>query len=64
MRKQKWQDITNAIEKRGVTPNMGAGGFGPTTDGKVVFSDYTSRRAQGNFIKAVSVRTIVSQNKC
>jgi cholinesterase len=54
MRKQKWQDITNAIEKRGVTPNMGSGGFGPTTDGKVVFLDYTKRRAEGNFVKAVS----------
>ncbi|KAF2429759.1 putative carboxylesterase [Tothia fuscella] len=52
MRKQKWQDITNAIEKRGVTPNMGAGGFGPTTDEKIVFSDYSRRRAEGNFIKA------------
>jgi cholinesterase len=54
MRKQKWEAITNAIEKRGVTPNMGAGGFGPTYDGKVVFSDYTKRRAEGNFIKLVS----------
>jgi cholinesterase len=53
MRKQKWQDITNAIPKREVTPNLGTGGFGPTADGKVVFKDYPARRAAGNFIKAV-----------
>jgi cholinesterase len=54
MRKQKWEAITNAIEKRGVTPNMGAGGFGPTYDDKVVFSNYTKLRAEGKFAKLVS----------
>jgi len=52
MRNQKWEAITNVTEKRGVTPNMGAGGFGPTNDEKVVFSDYTKRRAEGKFVKA------------
>jgi cholinesterase len=54
MRKQKWEAITNAIEKRGVTPNMGPGGFGPTNDEKIVFSNYTKLRAEGKFVKAVS----------
>jgi carboxylesterase type B len=49
-----WQDVLGAMEKRGVTPNLGVGGFGPTADGKVVFGDYAKRRAEGNFIKVVS----------
>lgn len=53
VRTKPWQSVLGAIEKRGVTPNMGDGGFGPTVDGKVVFGDYPKRRAEGNFIKVV-----------
>jgi len=53
MRKQTWQDVLDSIERRGVTPNLAAGGFGPTLDGKVVFPDYAKRRAEGNFAKLV-----------
>jgi cholinesterase len=52
MQSKPWRSIMDSIEKRGVTPNMGAGGFGPTVDNKLVFSDYAARKASGNFIKA------------
>jgi carboxylesterase type B len=55
MRSKKWQEIYNAIPKRGVLANLGAGNFGPTNDGKVVFPDYAKRRAEGNFAKEVSI---------
>jgi hypothetical protein len=48
------EPVTLGMKKRGVTPNLGVGGFGPTADGKVVFGDYAKRRAEGNFIKVVS----------
>lgn len=51
MQSKPWRDITNNIEKRGVTPNLGSGGFGPLSDNKVVFSDYTRRREAGGFAK-------------
>jgi cholinesterase len=51
MQSKSWQDIANSIEKRGVTPNLGEGGFGPVTDNKVVFSDYARRRDTGEFAK-------------
>jgi len=51
MRKQTWQDVLDSIERRGVTPNLAAGGFGPTYDNKLVFPDYAKRRAEGNFAK-------------
>lgn len=51
MRKQKWEDIIDSIERRGVTPNLGAGGFGPTGDKVSVFLDYAKRREEGNFAR-------------
>jgi len=52
MRKQTWQDVLDSIERRGVTPNLAAGGFGPVLDdNKVVFPDYAKRRSEGNFAK-------------
>jgi carboxylesterase type B len=56
MRGKKWEDLYNAMEKRGVTPP--ANGFMPTVDNKVVFGDLAKRRREGNFIKAVSTRQI------
>src|ERR1700760_4310120 len=53
MRNQTWQDVLDSIERRGVTPNLSAGGFGPTKDDKIVFPDYAKRRAEGNFAKLV-----------
>jgi cholinesterase len=55
MRTKSWQDIANAIPKRGVTANLGPGNFGPTADGKVVFPDYAKRRKEGNFARLVSL---------
>ena|ERR1700761_2500115 len=49
MRKQKFQDILDAMKKSGLS---GMGTFGPTADDKVVFRDYSKRLADGNFIKA------------
>ncbi len=50
MRSKDWQTILNAIPNssgiEGVT-----GGFGPTIDEIVVFSNYTERAAAGNFTK-------------
>ncbi|PKS08110.1 hypothetical protein jhhlp_005385 [Lomentospora prolificans] len=51
MREKPWQDIMEALEKRGVTPNLGQGGFGPTVDEKVVFANVTDRRRNGEFIQ-------------
>ncbi|CAI4214368.1 unnamed protein product [Parascedosporium putredinis] len=51
MREKPWQDIMAALEKRGVTPNLGQGGFGPTVDEKVVFANVTGRRREGMFIR-------------
>jgi cholinesterase len=56
MRGKKWEDVYDAIEKRGVTPPVN--GFSPTADNKVVFGDIAKRRREGNFIKAVSTRRI------
>jgi hypothetical protein len=53
MRKQTWQDVLDNIERRGVTPNLAAGGFGPQLDGKTVFPDFAKRRSDGNFAKLV-----------
>ena len=55
VRAKPWQAVLGAMEKRGVTPNLGVGGFGPTVDGKVVFGDYAKRRAAGSFAKVVSL---------
>src|ERR1700744_911543 len=30
VRKKTWQQVLDGLERRGVTPNLGAGGFGPT----------------------------------
>ncbi|KAF2672425.1 alpha/beta-hydrolase [Microthyrium microscopicum] len=54
MRTKKWEDILDSIERRGVTPNLGAGGFGPSYDGISVMPDYNKRRAEGNFAHLVS----------
>jgi cholinesterase len=51
MQSKTWQEIASTVEKRGVTPNLGEGGFGPIPDNKVVFSDYTRRREAGEFAK-------------
>jgi carboxylesterase type B len=52
MQSKPWASIMANIEKRGVTPNMGAGGFGPEADEKLVFSNYTDRKVKGKFIHA------------
>lgn len=54
VRSKPWQEVTDAVPRRGVTANIGAGGFGPTIDNKSVFPDYTRRRAAGEFAKIVS----------
>jgi cholinesterase len=60
MRKQTWQDVLDSVERRGVTPNLAAGGFGPTFDNKTVFPDYAKRRAEGHFAKLVTLRAPIS----
>jgi cholinesterase len=55
MRSKPWQAITDSVPRRGVTANIGAGNFGPTTDNVTVFSDYAKRRATGAFAKIVSL---------
>jgi cholinesterase len=55
MRTKTSQEITDAVPRRGVTANIGAGGFGPANDNKTVFPDYNKRRAEGNFAKIVSL---------
>ena len=57
MQSKPWRAISDALTKRGVTPNTGAGGFGPTVDGKVVFADVTKRRQTGRFIQKVPTRS-------
>jgi carboxylesterase type B len=54
VRSKSWQEVTDTVPRRGVTANIGAGGFGPTIDNKSVFPDYNKRRAEGNFAKIVS----------
>jgi len=55
MRTKTWQEITDSVPRRGVTANIGSGGFGPTLDNKTVFPDYSRRRAEGLFAKVVSL---------
>jgi len=50
MRSRSWQDIENAIPV-GTGISSVTGGFGPTIDNTVVFSDYPTRCLVGNFIK-------------
>lgn len=52
MREKPWEDVLGAIETRGVTPDLD-GGFGPTVDDKIVFSDVTKRKKSGSFIQKV-----------
>jgi len=51
VRTKTWQQVTDTVPRRGVTANIGAGGFGPTIDNRTVFPDYANRRAQGKFAK-------------
>src|ERR1700712_3563659 len=55
VRSKPWQAVTDSVPRRGVTANIGAGGFGPTLDNKTVFPDYIKRRAEGAFAKVVSI---------
>jgi cholinesterase len=50
MRSQNWQTIQEAIPT-GTGISSVTGGFGPTIDNIVVFSDYIERSAAGKFIK-------------
>jgi hypothetical protein len=54
MRAKPWASILNVMDKRKVMPDAKSGAFTPVADGKVVFTDVAKRRAEGNFIKAVS----------
>jgi cholinesterase len=54
VRSKPWQAVTDTVPRRGVTANIGAGNFGPTTDNKTVFPDYANRRAKATFAKIVS----------
>lgn len=55
MQSKSWQEVIDSVPRRGVTANIGEGGYGPTLDNKTVFSDYRKRRAEGNFAKIVRV---------
>ena len=48
MRTKNYSSILSSITSSGV---VGSDGFGPTVDETVVFSDYLSRSAAGNFVK-------------
>ena len=50
MRSKKHTEILDAMKKTGTSGLMTS--FGATADGKVVFNDYATRLADGNFIKA------------
>jgi hypothetical protein len=51
MRNKTTEQVLNAIKPPGGVPALGASGFSPSPDGKIVFSDYAARRAAGKFVK-------------
>jgi cholinesterase len=54
MRSKSWKTVADAIKPEGAAASMGGmGDFGPSPDGKIVFSDYKARAAAGDFIKKV-----------
>jgi cholinesterase len=59
MQSKSWQEVTDTVPRRGVTANIGAGGFGPVIDKKIVFPDYADRRAQGAFAKIVGFLSLM-----
>jgi cholinesterase len=60
---KSWQEVTDSVPRRGVTANIGEGGYGPTVDNKTVFIDYNKRRAEGNFAKIVRNMVVSSISK-
>lgn len=64
MQSKSWQEVTDSVPRRGVTPNIGEGGYGPTVDNKTVFMDYSKRRAEGNFAKIVRLNLNLGHITC
>lgn len=64
MQSKSWQEVTDSVPQRGVTTNVGEGGYGPTGDNKTVFFDYRKRRAEGNFAKIVRMHPFLNYTTC